>query len=99
MLLIKMAIMHYQFEAIHPFLDGNGRTGRILMVLYLCLAKRLDLPILFISGYINQKKNDYYRILREVTTKKTGRNGYFIFLMQLKLNHLELLILLPGSEI
>ena len=54
--LIKMAVMHYQFEAIHPFLDGNGRTGRILMVLYICLAKRLDLPILFISGYINQQK-------------------------------------------
>jgi len=67
--LIKMSVMHYQFEAIHPFLDGNGRTGRILMVLYLCLVKRLELPILFISGYINQHKNDYYRLLREVTQK------------------------------
>lgn len=65
--LIKMAVMHYQFEAIHPFLDGNGRTGRILMVLYLCMVKRLELPILFISGYINQHKSDYYRLLREVT--------------------------------
>jgi Fic family protein len=65
--LIKMSVLHYQFEAIHPFLDGNGRTGRILMVLYLCLTKRLDLPILFISGYINNHKSDYYRLLREVT--------------------------------
>ncbi|MEW6006039.1 MAG: Fic/DOC family N-terminal domain-containing protein [Stygiobacter sp.] len=71
--LIKMAVMHYQFEAIHPFLDGNGRTGRILMVLYLCMVKRLELPILFISGYINQHKNDYYRLLREVTHKENWK--------------------------
>lgn len=68
--LIKMAVLHYQFECIHPFYDGNGRTGRILMVLYLCLAKRLDLPILFISGYINKRRSDYNRLIREVT-----RNG------------------------
>lgn len=65
--LIRMALLHYQFESIHPFYDGNGRTGRILMVLYLCLAQRLDLPILFISGYINRHRSDYYRLLREVT--------------------------------
>jgi Fic family protein len=65
--LIKVAVMHYQFESIHPFLDGNGRTGRILMVLYLCLVQRLELPILFISGYINDHKSDYYKLLREVT--------------------------------
>ncbi len=66
--LVKMAVMHYQFESIHPFYDGNGRTGRILMVLYLSLVKRLELPILFISGYINRNKSEYYRLLREVTT-------------------------------
>jgi len=65
--LIKLAILHYQFEAIHPFYDGNGRTGRILMVLYLILSKRLELPILFISGYINQHRSDYYRLLSAVT--------------------------------
>ncbi len=65
--LIKLAILHYQFEAIHPFYDGNGRTGRILMVLHLILAKRLELPILFISGYINQHRFDYYRLLNAVT--------------------------------
>lgn len=65
--LIKLAILHYQFEAIHPFYDGNGRTGRILMVLYLILAKRLELPILFISGFINQHRSDYYRLLKAVT--------------------------------
>ena len=65
--LIKMAVLHYQFESIHPFLDGNGRTGRILMVLHLCLAKRLELPILYISGFINQYRSDYYKLLRDVT--------------------------------
>ena len=68
--LIKCAIAHYQFEAIHPFGDGNGRTGRILMVLYLVQEGLLNYPILFISGYINKNRNDYYRLLREVSTKE-----------------------------
>jgi Fic family protein len=66
--LIRNAILHYQFESIHPFYDGNGRTGRILMVLHLVLSGRLDLPILFISGYINEHRSEYYRLLREVTS-------------------------------
>jgi len=65
--LIKMAILHYQFEAIHPFSDGNGRTGRVLNVLYLSKLNLLDSPILYLSKYINTYKNDYYRLLREVT--------------------------------
>lgn len=67
--LIKLAIMHYQFEAIHPFRDGNGRTGRILMVLYLMLANRIDLPVLFLSGYILEHRDEYYRLLRGVTER------------------------------
>lgn len=66
--LIRCAISHYQFEAIHPFSDGNGRVGRILMVLQLINAEIISLPILYISGYINKNKNDYYRLLLEVTT-------------------------------
>ena len=66
--LIRCAISHYQFEAIHPFSDGNGRTGRILMVLYLVQEQILHYPILFISGYINRNRADYYRLLRQVTT-------------------------------
>ena len=66
--LIKMAILHYQFEAIHPFTDGNGRTGRVLNVLYLSKLDLLDYPVLYLSKYINTYKNDYYRLLREVTT-------------------------------
>lgn len=67
--LIGVAIAHQQFESIHPFRDGNGRTGRILMVLQLVKDELLELPILFISGYINKNRSEYYRLLREVTDK------------------------------
>jgi cell filamentation protein, protein adenylyltransferase len=65
--LVKMAVIHYQFEAIHPFYDGNGRTGRILLILYLLLQKLLDQPILFLSRFIIENKSRYYRCLRGVT--------------------------------
>lgn len=63
--LIKMALIHYQFESIHPFYDGNGRTGRILNVLYLVLNKLIDSPILYLSNYINKNKSDYYKLFNE----------------------------------
>lgn len=66
--LICAIIAHYQFEAIHPFRDGNGRTGRILMVLQLIQNGLLTFPVLYISGYINQHRSDYYRHLLAVTT-------------------------------
>ncbi len=66
--LIKLAIQHYQFESIHPFYDGNGRTGRILNVLYLILHGLLDSPVLYLSDYIIKNKADYYRLLQEVRT-------------------------------
>ena len=65
--LIKMAVSHYQFEAIHPFTDGNGRTGRVLNILYLIEQNLLTLPILYLSRYIVQNKQDYYRLLLSVT--------------------------------
>lgn len=65
--LIKAAIAHYQFEAIHPFGDGNGRCGRILIVLYLVQAGILQWPILFISGYLIRHRSDYYRLLKGIT--------------------------------
>jgi Fic family protein len=64
--LIKMAIIHYQFESIHPFYDGNGRTGRIINILYLIIEKLQNLPILYLSSYIIKNKPDYYRLLQEV---------------------------------
>lgn len=68
--LIRMAIMHYQFEAIHPFRDGNGRTGRILNILYLVQEKLLSLPVLYLSKYIIKYKGEYYEKLRNVTEKQ-----------------------------
>ncbi len=65
--LVKMAIIHYQFEAIHPFFDGNGRTGRIILLLYLKMTGLLDLPALYLSNYIIQHKDKYYTTLRKVT--------------------------------
>lgn len=64
--LIKLAIIHYQFESIHPFYDGNGRTGRILNILYLVLKDLLDSPILYLSRYINENKQTYYKLFKEV---------------------------------
>ncbi len=63
--LIKMTLIHYQFETIHPFYDGNGRTGRILNVLYLVLNNLLDSPILYLSNYINKNKEKYYKLFTE----------------------------------
>jgi Fic family protein len=68
--LVRMAVMHYQFESIHPFLDGNGRTGRIIIILYLVLTGRLELPILFLSKYILENRDEYYMKLRGVTEEE-----------------------------
>jgi Fic family protein len=68
--LIRMAIGHYQFEAIHPFTDGNGRTGRVLNSLFLIQEDLLTLPILYLSRYIIQNKADYYRLLLQVTREE-----------------------------
>jgi len=67
--LIRMAVAHYQFEAIHPFTDGNGRTGRVLNLLFLVEKGLLKLPVLYLSGYIIRHKADYYRLLLNVTTE------------------------------
>ncbi|AUP78316.1 Fic family protein [Flavivirga eckloniae] len=66
--LIKMTVIHYQFESIHPFYDGNGRTGRIINILYLVQQGLLDIPVLYLSRFITQNKSDYYKVLQEVRT-------------------------------
>ena len=68
--LVKMAIIYFQFESIHPFYDGNGRTVRIINILYLILEKLQNLPILYLSSYIIRHKAEYYRFLQEVREKK-----------------------------
>lgn len=77
--LINLAILHHQFESIHPFYDGNGRTGRILNILYLILNGLIDIPILYLSSYIIDNKSDYYRYLNQ--TNKTGEWEEWILFM------------------
>lgn len=69
--LIKMAIIHHQFESIHPFYDGNGRTGRIINILYLVITGLLDLPILYLSRYVTRNKGEYYRLIQAIRDKNT----------------------------
>jgi Fic family protein len=80
--LIKMAILHYQFEAIHPFSDGNGRTGRILLLLYLKISGLLDTPAIYLSEYIIKNKMEYYRCLRDVTEKNEWED-YILYMLDM----------------
>lgn len=82
--LIIMALMHYQFEAIHPFADGNGRTGRILNVLYLVHRELLTLPVLYHSAYIIQQKDNYYKKLRLITEQATWEDWILFMLQSIK---------------
>ncbi len=78
--LVKMAIIHFQFESIHPFYDGNGRTGRIINLLYLVLKKLLDAPILYLSRYIVQNKGAYYQKLQAVRDNNDWE-GWLCFML------------------
>lgn len=78
--LVRMAVQHYQFEAIHPFSDGNGRTGRILNILFLLEHGLLDSPILYLSRYIIQNKAAYYRLLQKVTTEQDW-SSWILFIL------------------
>ncbi|MEQ9313102.1 MAG: Fic family protein [Cytophagales bacterium] len=79
--LVKMAVMHVQFESIHPFYDGNGRTGRILNILYLVHKKLLDIPVLYLSRYIVRNKSDYYRLLQRVRTHNDW-HAWIIYMLE-----------------
>ena len=87
--LIKLAIQHYQFESIHPFYDGNGRTGRIINVLFLILKGLLNEPVLYLSSYIIQNKGDYYRLLQEVRTKNNWEDWILYMLKGIELTALS----------
>ena len=67
--IIKMALIHHQFASIHPFYDGNGRIGRMINIIYLVKENLLEIPVLYLSRYINHNKSDYYRLLQEVRDK------------------------------
>ena len=79
--LVRLAVMHYQFEAIHPFIDGNGRTGRVLNLLYLVDKGLLDIPVLYLSQHIIQNKARYYRCLFEVTTEQEWET-WILFILE-----------------
>ena len=79
--LIRMALLHHQFESIHPFYDGNGRTGRIINVLYLVLTGLLDIPVLYLSRYLVWNKSEYYRLLQHV--RDTGEwEGWLLYMLE-----------------
>lgn len=77
----KLAILHYQFESIHPFYDGNGRTGRIINILYLILKDHLTVPILYLSSYIIRNKDEYYRLLQKVRSEEAWED-WIMFILQ-----------------
>jgi len=79
--LINLAILHYQFESIHPFYDGNGRTGRILNILYLIINELIDVPILYLSSYIIENKPEYYRLLNR-TNKSGNWEDWIVFMLK-----------------
>lgn len=83
--LIKMAVQHYQFESIHPFYDGNGRTGRIINILFLIMGGLLENPVLFLSGYIIENKSDYYKLLQEVGIKQNWEDWILFVLKGIEL--------------
>ena len=84
--LIKMAIIHHQFESIHPFYDGNGRTGRIINILYLVITGLIDLPILYLSRYITHNKSEYYRRIQAIRDRNTDNSkeweAWIIFMLR-----------------
>jgi Fic family protein len=90
--LLKMAVIHHQFESIHPFYDGNGRTGRIINILYLVLKGLLDLPVLYLSRFIISNKEQYYLLLREVRQKGKWENWLLYILDGIISTSLETII-------
>ncbi len=87
--LIKMAIIHYQFESIHPFYDGNGRVGRIINILYLVLQRLLDAPILYLSNYIIEHKVQYYTVLQGVREKNDWESMILYLLTGIEVTAIE----------
>lgn len=93
-ILVKMAIIHFQFESIHPFYDGNGRTGRIINVLYLVMNNLLNLPVLYLSRYIIEHKADYYKLLQEVRETDNWENWILYMLDSIEQISKETIVLI-----
>ncbi len=96
--LIKMAIIHHRFETIHPFYDGNGRTGRIINILYLVKEELLDLPVLYLSRYIIQYKAEYYRLLQQVRINANWEPWILFMLKGIEETSKQTLFLIEGIK-
>lgn len=96
--LIKLALIHYQFESIHPFYDGNGRTGRILNILYLVLTGLLDSPILYLSRFINNTRQEYYRLFDEVRKNHNYEDWIIYILKGIEITALETMKLIMDIQ-
>lgn len=96
--LVKMAVIHHQFESIHPFYDGNGRTGRIINILYLVKEGLLNLPILYLSRYINRNKSDYYRLLQKVRTENAWEEWVLYILDGVEQTSLQTIKIIEGIK-
>lgn len=96
--LIKVCLIHYQFESIHPFYDGNGRTGRILNILYLVLNNLIDSPILYLSKYINKTKQEYYKLFNEVRNNNNFENWILYILKGIEITSKETILLIEKIQ-
>ena len=96
--LIKVCLIHYQFESIHPFYDGNGRTGRILNILYLVLNNLIDSPILYLSKYINETKQEYYKLFNEVRNNNNFENWIIYILKGIEITSRETITLIEKIQ-
>lgn len=96
--LVKLAIIHHQFESIHPFYDGNGRTGRIINILYLVKENLLDIPVLYLSRFINQNKGDYYSLLQKVRTDSAWEAWILFMLDGIEQTSLQTIKIIQGIK-
>ena len=96
--LVKMAVIHHQFESIHPFYDGNGRTGRIINILYLVKEGLLNIPILYLSRFINQNKGDYYRLLQKVRSENSWEEWTLFILEGIEQTSLQSIRIIQGIK-
>lgn len=96
--LVKMAIIHHQFESIHPFSDGNGRTGRIINILYLVQQGLLDLPVLYLSRYVIKNKGKYYELLQKVRDEHAWEEWILFMLKGIELTAIETINLVEGVK-
>jgi len=96
--LIKMAVIHFQFESIHPFYDGNGRTGRIINILFLIMHNLLNLPILYLSRYIIRNKKQYYTLLQTVRDEQSWEEWLIYMIEGIRETSLETITLIKGIK-